>query len=134
MKKSPSRTYERKSGLKPFIGTMAVDSHLRKQQYFRNSCNTFEGKVNSRPLSIWTEADIWEYIRQFNLPYSKIYDMGYKNTGCVFCMFGVHRETTDMFNKNKFQLLKETHPKLWKYCMDKLGLKKVLETLKVEYE
>jgi len=34
----------------------------------------------------------------------------------------------------RFQKLKETHPKLWKYCMNKLGLKEVLEYMDIPYE
>ena len=52
----------------------------------------FIQKYNEKctPLAIWKEEDIWNYIRTYNIPYSKIYDMGYDRTGCMFCMFGVH--------------------------------------------
>ncbi len=56
--------------------------------------------------------------------------MGYKRTGCVFCMFGVHLERPP----NRFQLLQKTHPRLHTYCMEKLGLRKVLEFLGVAHE
>lgn len=32
-------------------------------------------------------------------------------TGCVFCMFGCYQD------KDRFPRLKQTHPKLWEYCM-----------------
>ena len=40
---------------------------------------------------------------------------------------------------NRFQQLKETHPKIWEYCMKPwdqggLGLKEVLEYINVPYE
>ena len=62
------------------------------------------------------------------LPYSKIYDMGAKHTGCVFCMFGVHLERT---YPNRFQLLKKTHPALHTYCMEKLGLRDILKYINI---
>jgi|26BtaG_2_1085354.scaffolds.fasta_scaffold01676_9 3'-phosphoadenosine 5'-phosphosulfate sulfotransferase (PAPS reductase)/FAD synthetase len=124
MKKSPSRKYEKLTGRKPFIGIMAKDSWQRAQHIIQNGCNNFNSlHPSSRPLSFWKEKDIWNYIRKFNIPYSKIYDMGYDRTGCIFCMFGCHLEKYP----NRFQRLQNTHPKLWKYCMDKLRLKKVLE-------
>ena len=63
------------------------------------------------------------------IPYSKIYDMGYDRTGCMFCMFGVHLEK----EPNRFQRMKETHPQLYNYCMNKLGLKEVLDYIGVKY-
>jgi hypothetical protein len=56
--------------------------------------------------------------------------MGEKRTGCMFCMFGVHIEK----GENKFQRMKILHPKHYKYCMEKLGLKEVLEFIGVKYE
>lgn len=134
MKKNPVKKYEKETGRKPFIGTLAEESALRQQSYLRNGCNAFESnRPKSMPLSIWTEKDIWEYIQKFNVPYAKVYDMGYKRTGCQFCMFGIHLEKSDLFNKNRFQLLKETHPKRHSYCINKLGCGKVMDYINVSY-
>ena len=129
MKKRPIKKYEKEKNRFGYVGTMASDSRLRQTQYLRSGCNSFEGKIQSRPLAFWLECDIWEYIKQFNLSYSKIYNMGEKNTGCMFCMFGVHRDKI-----NKFQRMKKSHPKLWSYCINKLGCGKVLKYLNVSYE
>jgi 3'-phosphoadenosine 5'-phosphosulfate sulfotransferase (PAPS reductase)/FAD synthetase len=135
MKKSPMYKFTKDTGKHPIVGSMIVESSLRKQSYIKLGCNAFESKhPQSRPLSIWLEKDIWEYIRINNLQYSKIYDTGVKRTGCMFCMFGVQFEKSDMFNKNRFQLMKETHPKQWNYCINKLGCGKVLDFIGVEYE
>ena len=74
-------------------------------------------------MAFWTEADIWTYINSHDLPYSKIYDMGEKRTGCMFCMFGVHMEK----GENRFQRMEKTHPTQYEYCMNKLGCKEVLD-------
>lgn len=118
MKKNPIHEYEKETGLKPFVGIMASDSQQRKLNYFRTKCNSFNNRLMSRPLSIWLEDDIWKYINKFKLPYSKIYDTGMKRTGCMFCMFGIHLE-----ENNRFEIMKEIHPQLYKYCMENLGLK-----------
>jgi 3'-phosphoadenosine 5'-phosphosulfate sulfotransferase (PAPS reductase)/FAD synthetase len=75
-------------------------------------------------------ADIWSYIHAFNVPYSKIYDMGYKSTGCMFCMFGLHMEG----RPNRFERMATTHPGLFRYCMDgPLNLRSVIrEVYKME--
>ena len=131
LKKKPIKRYERMSNNKMFIGTMTGDSRLRKSYYLRVGCNSFEDRrPASRPLSIWKEKDIWDYISKYNLSYSTIYGMGYGRTGCMFCMFGVHMET----GENRFQRMARTHPKQYKYCIEKLGLGDVLDYLKIDYK
>ena len=131
LKKKPIRKYERKSGNKAFLGTMVGDSRLRMTYYLRVGCNSFSKRRSmSRPLSIWTEKDIWEYIHKYKILYSKIYDMGYDRTGCMFCMFGLHMEK----GENRFQRMAITHPKQYKYCTENLGLKEILEYMKLPYK
>lgn len=126
MKKSPIKSFERKTGLKPIIGTMAVDSDNRKLAWLKTGCNSFNsGSEKSTPLSFWLEQDIWEYIKKFNIEYSPIYNQGYDRTGCVFCMFGIMQEKED-----RFERLNQTHPKLYNFCMNKLGMKEVLKFIK----
>ena len=77
-----------------YTGMMAGDGNQREMTYLQHGgCNQYEIRIpKSNPLAFWTEADIWEYIKTYDVPYSKIYDMGYERTGCVFCLFGVHLE------------------------------------------
>ncbi|MBI5048404.1 MAG: phosphoadenylyl-sulfate reductase [Deltaproteobacteria bacterium] len=37
------------------------------------------------PLADWNMDKIWEYIRGNNLPYNKLFDMGYDSIGCIIC-------------------------------------------------
>jgi len=55
--------------------------------------------------------------------------MGWKRTGCMFCMFGVNRENAP----NRFQRMALTHPKLWHHCIKTLGLGGVLDYMKIDY-
>lgn len=130
MKKKPTKKYTKETGRYPYIGTMANDSQQRRASYVQTGCNTYKGAIRSRPLSIWKRKDIWKYIHKYNLSYSKIYDMGVTNTGCIYCMFGCHMES----EPNRFQAMARTHPKLYKYCMNNLGIKKVLKTLNIPYK
>ena len=148
MKKKPAKKYEKETGNHPIIGTMACESQARKTAWKVHGCNAFDTKrPTSQPLSFWTEQDILEYIKKYNLPYAPVYgeivqdDKGKwqttkcSRTGCVFCMYGCHLEK----EPNRFQNLKITHPKLWQYCMKPmseggLGLKEVLEFIGVKIE
>lgn len=131
MKKKPAEKYAKESDRKAIIGVKAEDSRLRRQRYLAQGCNFIGTRnIRSHPLSIWTDEDIWEYIRSRELPYCEIYDMGYETTGCVFCMFGLHMQKP----LNAIQLLQKTHPRLWEYGMEKLGLREVMEYINVPYE
>lgn len=136
MKLKPIAEYVKKSGRVPIMGTTASESALRAQKFMQYGFYNLEGKkAQCTPMSIWTDDDVWEYIHRFNLPYCKIYDMGYDRTGCVFCMFGAHLDK----EPNRFQKLQRTHPDLWRYCMKPyddggLGLREVLEFMGIPYE
>lgn len=125
MKKSPIAIYQRSSKFKPYIGTMATESLLRKQAWLKHGCNAFDSKkAISTPMAFWTEQDVLEYISTRNIEIAsvygdinvdekgKYYTTGCSRTGCVFCGFGAHLD-----KRNRFARLKHTHPKLWDYCM-----------------
>lgn len=148
MKKYPAKAYEKETGRKPIIGTLAEESSARKNSWIKKGCNAFDTeRPSSQPLSFWTEQDILEYISKFNIPYAtvygeikqdsegKYYTTGCDRTGCVFCGFGCHLEK----EPNRFQRLKKTHPKLWNYCMKPiaeggLGMREVLEYIGVKVD
>jgi 3'-phosphoadenosine 5'-phosphosulfate sulfotransferase (PAPS reductase)/FAD synthetase len=113
MKKKPFHKFCKQTGMYPVIGTMASESRLRFQKWLKHGCNSFETNlIASYPLSIWTENDIWDYIRKFNLPYSPIYDTGIKRTGCMFCGFGCHIK-----GDRRFYVLKENKPEIYEHFM-----------------
>lgn len=163
MKKNPTKRYEKCTGRKPIVATMACESALRQSAWLKNGCNAFDGaRPKSTPMSFWTEQDVLMYIKEFNVPYCPVYGeirvkqspdavdgqmnlidylgdyapedvletTGCDRTGCMFCMFGCHLEKAP----NRFQRMKQTHPKQWQYCMDQLGLREVLEYIGVPYE
>lgn len=146
LKKKPAKHFEKRTGLKPITGTMASESMLRKTDWLRYGCNAFNReRPQSKPLSFWTDQDVLKYIKETGLPISdiygdvlidnqqKYYTTGCNRTGCMWCGFGCHLEK----EPNKFQKLKQTHPKIWEYCMKPwneggLGMKEVLEYIGVK--
>ena len=42
-------------------------------------------KTLFNPIIDWTDADVWEFIRAYNIPYCGLYDDGYKRLGCIGC-------------------------------------------------
>jgi 3'-phosphoadenosine 5'-phosphosulfate sulfotransferase (PAPS reductase)/FAD synthetase len=147
MKKKPFKKYDKETGRKPFIGTMATESLFRKQHWLKNGCNAFnKNNPSSQPMSFWTEQDVLSYIYNCKVPYTSIYgdivkdddgtyiNTGEQRTGCMFCMYGCHMEK----EPNRFQRMKITHPKIYDYCIRPieqggLGLGKVLDYINVKY-
>lgn len=147
LKKKPAKKYEKESGNKPMTATMACESQLRVGAWLQHGCNAFDAKRPiSQPMSFWTEQDVMEYIKHYNLAYASVYGdivadkhgqyhtTGYQRTGCVFCGFGCHLDK----EPNRFQRLKQTHPQLWDYCMRPtdhggLGMREVLEFIGVKH-
>lgn len=112
MKKRPAHQYNTKTGRSPYIGMRADEGGARQDYFSKFGENNMAAKhPSSNPILIWTDEDIWNYIKRFDLPYASIYDKGVNRTGCIFCMFGI---TVD---RNRFVNLKATHPQLWSYCM-----------------
>jgi 3'-phosphoadenosine 5'-phosphosulfate sulfotransferase (PAPS reductase)/FAD synthetase len=139
MKEAPLEKYEKQSGKRPMVGTMAVESERRKQAWLQTGCNNFEtDHPISKPLSFWTNQNILRYIREAGLPIAsvygdivedskgRLYTTGEQRTGCVFCPVGCHRDKV-----NRFQRLAATHPKLHEYCMNTLGLGEFLDYIGV---
>jgi len=43
------------------------------------------GLEKFNPLAAWTEAEVWQYIRDERVPYNRLYDQGYRSIGCAPC-------------------------------------------------
>ena len=119
----PIQRYYRQTRQAAFVGTMAADSNSRQQAYLSHGCYLDHISIpRCTPLAFWREADIWEYLHTRDIPYCSIYDTGVKHTGCMFCMFGIANEASP----NRFELMSRTHPQIHAYCMEELGLRRVL--------
>ncbi len=121
---------------------MAEESERREEAWMKTGCNAFDIKEpKSKPLSIWTEQDILQYIKENNLSLASVYgDIVYRDklgmkyqemlcdcgnklctsganrTGCIFCQFGSHLVRKG--EESRLQMLKRTHPKQYEYCMN----------------
>ena len=142
MKKAPSYEYQKRTGRKPILATMAVESMLRESAWLQNGCNAFDSKKpQSAPMSFWLEQDVLQYIKQEKIPIASVYGdivyaeapdqmriedfgisecgteklktTGCDRTGCIFCAFGCHLEKSP----SRFENLKETHPRQYEYCI-----------------
>jgi 3'-phosphoadenosine 5'-phosphosulfate sulfotransferase (PAPS reductase)/FAD synthetase len=130
LKKEPSERLQARLNIDVvFKGLMAAESRSRKINFctrgylFKSSRNHASDFYHCNPLSLWTDEDIWEYIHRFNVPYSPLYDMEYKDTaghlcnikrnGCMGCYTDYGRKDSHMF------VMRQTHQKVWRFIMKK---------------
>lgn len=55
------------------------DSRLMIEQCYQRR------KTVLNPIIDWDDDDVWEFIREYNVPYCELYDKGYKRLGCIGC-------------------------------------------------
>lgn len=140
MKKKPVHDYEKKTGRKPIIATMASESVIRTQKWLQDGCNAFNvTKPHSNPMSFWTEQDVLLYIKENNLPICSVYGevvtdyeaVGQCENQMSFADFGIFDKERPFLKttgcqrtgcvlcgfgchlekESRFLRLKETHPK-----------------------
>jgi len=135
LKKEPSEIEQARLDVDViFKGLMAEESHSRMvnfstRGYIFKSSRPHLGDdpfYHVNPLSIWTDADIWEYIRSSGIPYSPLYDIEYTTTGkdgksCKQCIKrnGCIGCATDIaYKDNHISVLRQTHPRAWRVIMN----------------
>ena len=62
----------------------------RDQTKFRANAKKIEWDqkfelVKINPIADWTNEDVWDYIRQNNVPYNRLHDSNYTSIGCTHC-------------------------------------------------
>lgn len=144
LKKEPSHRVQTELGVDcVFMGVMASESRRRMLSYCTNGELYQTAKVDvmadgspvwhCHPMGIWTDADVWEYIRAYNLPYSPLYDRTYtdkddnvchvKRNGCFGCA------TAMAFSDNQMAILRQIEPRIWEKVM-KSGMAEQIIALK----
>lgn len=49
-------------------------------------------KTLVNPIIDWSDDEVWEFIRKYDVPYCKLYDEGYKRLGCIGCPMSYHQK------------------------------------------
>jgi len=73
-------------------GIRAEESSKRRNRPMVQNCVRGKGKRFLHPIIDWKVTDIWQYIREFSIPYCELYDKGYKRLGCIGCPMSTHRK------------------------------------------
>lgn len=72
-------------------GGIALPLDNRENAQLVEQCyKTRSTSVN--PIIDWTDDEVWEFIHEYNVPYCKLYDQGYKRLGCIGCPISTHQQ------------------------------------------
>ena len=64
-------------------------------------------KTLLNPIIDWEDADVWEFIHSYNVPYCGLYDCGFKRLGCIGCPMNSHQaEELERWPKYKAQYIR----------------------------
>lgn len=50
------------------------------------------GLVKINPIADWTSRQVWQYIREHDVPFNTLHDQGYPSIGCTHCTRAVRPE------------------------------------------
>ena len=56
--------------------------HRQKDEAFSGEDRTL---IKFNPLALWSSAEIWQYIRDYQVPYNPLHDRGFVSVGCQPC-------------------------------------------------
>ena len=71
------------------------------------------------PIIDWTDAEVWEFIREYDVPYCSLYDEGFKRLGCIGCPMGTveHRR----YEFERWPKYKELYLKAFEKMVERHG-------------
>jgi phosphoadenosine phosphosulfate reductase len=73
------------SGKRAWITGMRRDQSVTRHGLEVSFFDANTGLQKFNPLLDWTNAEVWEYIKRFDVPYNKLHDSFYPSIGCAPC-------------------------------------------------
>jgi len=106
-----SKRNELETGDRKFSGNFDQFSEHRENMV---ACVGGKDKILLSPIIAWTEADVWEYIKDRKLPHCELYDKGFTRIGCLCCPMS-------SYNQKIKEIKRFPHiEKRWKETIQKL--------------
>jgi phosphoadenosine phosphosulfate reductase len=73
------------AGMDAWITGIRKDQTLSRFETKLVEWDEGNGLIKINPLFNWTEKMVWDYIRQYNVPYNSLHDKGFPSIGCQPC-------------------------------------------------
>jgi phosphoadenosine phosphosulfate reductase len=72
-------------GLVKMFGIRAAESPRRRIQWQHITAWRKGEGVAVNPILLWSDSDVWEFIKAEGIPYCKLYNEGMERLGCIGC-------------------------------------------------
>lgn len=73
------------AGKKAWITGIRRDQAVTRSSLEFSAFDAEQGLHKFNPLLDWSNAEVWEYIKQHDVPYNKLHDRFYPSIGCAPC-------------------------------------------------
>ena len=73
------------SGLSAWMTGLRRDQSVTRTTVHKIEWDESNQLIKVNPLVDWTHDDVWQYIREHNVPYNALHDRGYPSIGCGPC-------------------------------------------------
>jgi phosphoadenosine phosphosulfate reductase len=73
------------SGLQAWITSIRRDQTTGRANAGKIEWDEKFGLVKVNPLADWTSRQVWQYIREHDVPYNPLHDLNYPSIGCTHC-------------------------------------------------
>lgn len=73
------------SGRLVVTGVRKAESPARRRRALVEHCYKDRHKIYLHAIIDWTDDEVWQFIKEQELPYCKLYDEGWKRIGCLMC-------------------------------------------------
>jgi len=97
--------YARKNKIKYYITGLRRGESVARKDYEKTGTNPMLPHIiQLNPIIGWSEKDVWEYIRKYELPIPPGYRNGLLRNGCVVCPYKSPKE---------LKKIKKLEPEIW---------------------
>lgn len=69
------------------VGGIVLNNDNDETREVFEMCKTWR-RTTLNPIIDWEDDDVWEFIREYQIPYCSLYDEGFKRLGCIGCPLG----------------------------------------------
>jgi phosphoadenosine phosphosulfate reductase len=73
------------AGKRAWITGLRREQSITRADIGEREFDIQHGLVKFNPLANWSEGEVWDYLRAFNVPYNPLYDRGFRSIGCAPC-------------------------------------------------
>jgi len=97
--------YARRNGILYYVTGLRRTESVARRRYDKTGRNPMlPNTIQLNPIVDWSEKEVWEYIKKYNLPIPPGYEDGLLRNGCVICPYKSPKE---------LEKVKKLEPEIW---------------------